>query len=47
VGEHSKLLLYAEYLDAGMRSGIDPRKNPRAFRDAANGAQRGVDIGGR
>ena len=31
-----KLSLWVRYLDAGVKSGIDPRSNPRQFREKAN-----------
>ncbi|MBI4510797.1 MAG: hypothetical protein HY698_14280 [Deltaproteobacteria bacterium] len=34
VYEHVRLMTYARALEAGVRSGIDPRTDPRAFEDA-------------
>lgn len=40
--EEVRVELYQRHLDAGVRSGIDPRKNPRAFREAGETALRPV-----
>jgi hypothetical protein len=40
--EEVRVELYQRHLDAGVRSGIDPRKNPRAFREAGEAALRPV-----
>jgi hypothetical protein len=44
--EQIKIELYLRYIEAGMQSGIDPRKNPRGFRDKANEALPTLDIRG-
>lgn len=44
--EELKMRLYGQYLQAGVASGIDPRKHPRAFREAANQGMHTVDIRG-
>jgi hypothetical protein len=36
-----KLELYLQYLEGGMKQGIDPRKDPSGFRQAAEG---GMDV---
>ena len=43
--EMLKLDLWTRYLDAGLRSGIDPLKDPAGFREAADKGQNWVDIG--
>lgn len=40
--EAVRLELYQRHLDAGVRSGIDPRKNPEKFREAGQAALRTV-----
>lgn len=40
--EAVRLDLYQRHLDAGVRSGIDPRKNPEKFREAGQAALRTV-----
>lgn len=40
--EEVRIDLYQRHLDAGVKSGIDPRKNPRAFREAGEAALRPV-----
>ncbi len=46
--EEVRVELYQRHLDAGVRSGIDPRKNPRGFREAGESALRHVrGLGGR
>jgi hypothetical protein len=40
--EEVRVELYQRHLDAGVKSGIDPRKNPRAFREAGEAALRPV-----
>lgn len=44
--EKLKLELYMGYLEAGMKSGIDPRKDPAGFRKAADGAMDLIDVHG-
>jgi len=44
--EELKIELYLRYLEAGVQSGIDPRKHPREFRDKANNALPSLDIRG-
>jgi len=44
--EALKIELYMRYLEAGLQSGIDPRKQPREFRDKANQALPTLDIRG-
>jgi len=47
--ERIRTELYQEQLDAGVKSGIDPRQGPeaaQAFRRAAEGALRQIHIGG-
>jgi hypothetical protein len=44
--EQIKIELYLRYLEAGVQSGIDPRKHPREFRDEANKALPTLDIRG-
>lgn len=44
--EELKIDLYTRYLDAGVKSGIDPRKDPRGFRKAADQALRSIDVSG-
>lgn len=40
--EEVRVELYQRHLDAGVKSGINPRKNPRAFREAGEAALRPV-----
>ena len=40
--EQVRVELYQRHLDAGVRSGIDPKKNPAGFRDAGEAALRSV-----
>jgi hypothetical protein len=40
--EEVRVELYQRHLEAGVRSGINPRKNPRAFREAGEAALRPV-----
>ena len=44
--EELKIELYGKYLDAGVKSGIDPREDPRGFRKAADTALRAIDVSG-
>ena len=44
--EAVRLELYQRHLDAGVKSGIDPRKNPEKFREAGQAALRTVRTGG-
>ena len=41
-----RLEQYQRHLDAGVRSGIDPRKDPEKFREAGAAALRTVQTGG-
>lgn len=43
--EAVRLELYQRHLDAGVKSGIDPRKNPEKFREAGQAALRSVRTG--
>jgi hypothetical protein len=38
--------LYQQHLDAGVKSGIDPKVNAKGFRDAGQSALRQIYIGG-
>jgi hypothetical protein len=42
--DHVRLRLYHEQLDAGVRSGIDPRNDPEEFRKAVQGAIRVLNV---
>lgn len=47
--EQVRMKLYQQHLDAGVRSGIDPRRGPeaaKAFRRAGEGALRQIHLGG-
>lgn len=47
--EQVRMKLYQEHLDAGVKSGIDPRRGPeaaRAFRHAGESALRQIHVGG-
>jgi hypothetical protein len=47
--ERSRMKLYQDYLDAGVKSGIDPHRGPaaaQAFRRAGEGALRQIRLGG-
>lgn len=45
--EEVRMKLYEQHLDAGVKSGIDPHKNPRGFRKAGENALRSIHIGDR
>ena len=48
--EQIRMKLYQQHLDAGVKSGIDPRRGPaaaQAFRHAGEGALRQIHLGGR
>jgi hypothetical protein len=48
--EQVRMKLYQQHLDAGVASGIDPRRGPeaaKAFRRAGEGALRQIHLGGR
>jgi hypothetical protein len=42
--EEIRMQLYQQHLDAGVKSGIDPHKDPRGFRRAAEAALRTIHI---
>jgi hypothetical protein len=42
--EEIRMSLYQQHLDAGVKSGIDPRKDPKGFRAAAEAALRTIRI---
>jgi hypothetical protein len=44
--DQARIELQRRFLDAGVRSGIDPRRHPREFREAANAALRQVHTTG-
>jgi hypothetical protein len=47
--EQVRMKLYQQHLDAGVKSGIDPRRGPeaaKAFRHAGEGALRQIHLGG-
>lgn len=44
--ERVRLEIYKEHLQAGVDAGIDPRRNPRGFREAGEGKIRSTRIGG-
>jgi len=45
--EKIRMDIYRTHLDAGVKAGIDPRKNPKGFREAGEGKIRTINIGGR
>jgi hypothetical protein len=45
--EEVRMRLYQQHLDAGVRSGIDPRRDPEGFRRAGESALRQIRINGR
>jgi hypothetical protein len=45
--ERTRMEQYQAPLDAGVKSGIDPRLHPEAFRRASEGVQRQIHLGGR
>lgn len=45
--EEIRMKLYQQHLDAGVKSGIDPRHNPAGFRKAGEAALRQIHLGGR
>lgn len=45
--EEVRMRLYQQHLDAGVKSGIDPRTDARGFREAGQSALRHIYIGGR
>jgi hypothetical protein len=44
--EQIRMKLYQQHLDAGVKSGIDPRHDPKGFRRAGEAALRSIRIGG-
>jgi hypothetical protein len=44
--EEVRMRLYQQHLDAGVKSGIDPRVNAKGFREAGQSALRQIYIGG-
>jgi hypothetical protein len=44
--EKTRMEIYVEHLQAGVEAGIDPRRNPKAFREAGEGRIRATRIGG-
>ena len=45
--EQIRMKLYQQHLDAGVKSGIDPRRDPKGFRKAGEAALRQIHLGGR
>ena len=45
--EKIRMELYKEHLDAGVKAGIDARRNPKGFREAGENKIRTINIGGR
>ncbi len=43
--EEIRMRLYQQHLDAGVKSGIDPKVDPRGFREAGESALRHIRIG--
>jgi hypothetical protein len=39
--------LYQQNLDSGVKSGIDPHRDPRGFRKAAESGMRQIHLGGK
>lgn len=46
-GDEIRMRLFHQHLEAGVKSGIDPRVDPAGFRKAANSALRQIYIGSR
>jgi hypothetical protein len=44
--EKARMEIYIQHLQAGVDAGIDPRRNPKAFREAGEGKIRSTRIGG-
>lgn len=44
--EKTRMEIYRDHLQAGVDAGIDPKRNPKAFREAGEGAIRATRIGG-
>jgi hypothetical protein len=44
--EQIRMELYQQNLDAGVKSGIDPRRDPRGFRKASESVMREIRLGG-
>lgn len=42
--EEVRMSLYVDHLDAGVKAGIDPRHNPKAFRAAGESAVRSIRL---
>lgn len=42
--EEVRMRLYQQHLDAGVKSGIDPRRDPKGFRAAGEGAVRTIRL---
>jgi hypothetical protein len=45
--EEVRMSLYQQHLDAGVKSGIDPRRDPKGFRAAGEGALRSIHLNSR
>jgi hypothetical protein len=45
--EQVRMRIYQQHLDAGVKSGIDPRRDPDGFRRAGESGLRQVHVGGR
>jgi hypothetical protein len=44
--ERVRMEIYKEHLQAGVEAGIDPKRNPRGFREAGEGKIRATRLGG-
>ncbi|MEO8703292.1 MAG: hypothetical protein ABI867_24815 [Kofleriaceae bacterium] len=44
--ERTRLEIYKEHLSAGVEAGIDPKRDPKKFREAGEGRIRTIRIGG-
>jgi hypothetical protein len=43
--EKTRMEIYQDHLAAGVEAGIDPKRNPKAFREAGEGRIRATRIG--
>ena len=44
--EKTRMEIYRDHIQAGVNAGIDPKRNPKGFREAGEGAIRATRIGG-
>jgi hypothetical protein len=44
--EKTRMEIYRDHIEAGVEAGIDPKRNPKAFREAGEGKIRATRLGG-